>query len=607
MTIEKNGFNLNALQNHLKEHQFAAEFQCINCESGYNDVEQIRQHMAKDHSSKFLFIASRLSKHKLIYIGDSCDYSKFKFIKCFDDEILKCMSPKLNNYELNKELLKSNQHQIKEFSESIPPIKFVTKDFFSTYKHYEMNRTQAKQQSTHYKCITPQVAKELTRIHNSTYKNLICNCSQNFEINEENGLQPFLDHLNDHHSCLSVENEVDIWHHYLRKHPILWIVYLFIDDMTTQLIRCSFQCNICKNQFNTMVLAADHYGEQHLDCVFDISTKLQRLVIASTDPNKPFASISNESGTFGNFHQFYCPFHNQTIGTKTEALLHLYNEHDQSNGFEFNIEPLLIEKKNSDDFNKNIAQNSQFQMYLFECLHCSWFVDSIDNGHEHTMKSHPTLESHFVPTKLVRCIDCKIVSTFKGIERHIAIKHQNMPCCPVNALNPKYCGLCVYIYRNNVDLTAHYKYFHANGETLTDKMLNRFEVFNANFDECTFETECCTNMKFDQLSELVNHMIKCQRRFICDECNVTFGNLKQIVQHYKVMHMDNTEEIIGKIQPIKHFLNNVFSKIRIFYPNGLVITRKSIENTDCNLKLRTELANILSNIWTTEAEYIKSL
>lgn len=132
----------------LKEH-FAIhtdlhleEFQCLYCENGFKDIDTISKHMSKQHPANFLFIGARNKVHsilldddeevQIVYIGDSCDFSQYTFVKCPNQSLLESMDPnELNPNKLIAHLNSIQTQTITEpFTESISPILFSNESTF---------------------------------------------------------------------------------------------------------------------------------------------------------------------------------------------------------------------------------------------------------------------------------------------------------------------------------------------------------------------------------------------------------------------------------------------------------------------------------------------
>lgn len=264
-----------SVQDHLKRYGYT-EFQCINCKTGFNDVDEIRSHMAKNHPSKFLFVATRYSKHQLIYVGNSCfDTNQFTLFKCSNPEFLNCMDPKMTSYDQHKyqqELCDKNQIN-ERYTGSIPPISFqnTTDDFFTKYEDYVKFRSQPiacinpQQSEKLYKCITNHAADKIGEVlQDFAETHISCECNEKINISDETGITPYLEHLNKH-ACCVVTNAKEILEHRLMRHAKEEITYLQSENTFEMLVRCTLECNICKEEFKTKVMLTlnCHHTKNH--------------------------------------------------------------------------------------------------------------------------------------------------------------------------------------------------------------------------------------------------------------------------------------------------------------------------------------------------------
>lgn len=302
------------VQCHLQGHGFA-EFQCLHCKTGYDNVTEIRNHVSIKHPSQFLFIATRKSTAQIVYIGDSCDYTKFKFSVCFNLEALNSMDPLLKSHEQHKTQCSFwLAHQIKRpYSKSISSISFenTTNDLFITYDNYVTMRSKAHSNETHesmtanpevagtapasakivYKCITNLAANEIDRVDNSAHTNLMCDCKKSVIIMDENDLKPYLDHLAEHQQCDDIELEKTMIGHRLNKHAISPVTYLKVETGSgielQKLVRCMFRCRIegCGEEFETKRAIREHFTLNHRDCALDACIERKITVIHSNIPN----------------------------------------------------------------------------------------------------------------------------------------------------------------------------------------------------------------------------------------------------------------------------------------------------------------------------------
>lgn len=122
---------------------------------------------------------------------------------------------------------------------------------------------------------------------------------------------------------------------------------------------------------------------------------------------------------------------------------------------------------------------------------------------------------------------------------------------------------------------------------------------------------CCTTERYghDELDLFASHTANCCKQFECNECSTRFTNLESIVEHYRKIHHKNAEEIRNEWHTTKRIFNDEpIMKMRFSLPNGLVLTRESIEDTDFYMKLKSDLIRFIQRyIWPQEADTIQEL
>lgn len=614
------------VQSHLQSHGFD-EYQCLHCKASSSDIAQMRIHMTNDHSSHFLFIASRRSTAPIIYIGGAYECSHFKLLLCQFVDALSSMNPKLSMINQHKTVYDfwMAKQITRVFPTEIPPISFTNNDFstFVMFDDYEKHRAHASEpMSTNgdnhtnndaaviYKCLTTLAINEIRRVESSDYTRLKCDCSKSVNITDLNSLKPYIDHLDMHSTCFSSENEKTMIAHRVTKHAKSQLAFLQIDldNHVQKLIRCTFQCHEehCNVECETKAEMNEHYNRYHQDCLFNSRIKSYTLVIDSNDPEQMFASRAVVADRFQFGQIFQCRIDDEMVASKAEVLLHNQNEHS-SNDVEFRMKTLILDTNQYRDALKCIALEnaSPYRMYLLECINCGSFFDSPDSMHQHFVEAEHPGDVQFMARKLIACSFCQVIGTFQQLEHHHAAKHANQVFNPVSALHKMVCGLCNKGLSRNEDLSLHYRSHHSNGENHSNAFLKRLQL---NENDCEFEPACCLATKYNQLLGLAQHLATCNRTFSCTKfsCTETFENLQQMVDHHIIVHKTSTEDIINDIQHIDELLTS-FSTSRIHFPSGLVIIMHSIEASKLETKLKAAFIQHINNdIWPTEIRHIQS-
>lgn len=600
---------------HLLQHDFK-KFMCPYCHIGFNDINEIKEHMSLEHSTNFLFVATRQSTIKYIYLGDTCDYTKFKFFICTNAEALNCMQPNLGakDHKIQRDYWHADQVK-SPYIRPLPQIRFknTKKEFFGWYKDY-IERTSADPPIT-YKCITDKAASEIGRIENSMCTNLSCDCSATVPIKDKTGLKPYFDHLNEHF-CFESDIEKDAISHRMLKHPKSPIVYLQVEthfeQTTVKLMRCTFRCKIdtCNTEFDMVSTLKKHHLQMHPDEVLIMEVKQRTLLVYSNDPSQTIAECRIENNRF-TFGQWFSCDGKAFVGNRAEALLHHPSPCSAKN-FKLHSNLTLLHNNDHDEMLRNLAaeNQSQYRMYLFECMNCSELFESIEavlKHHQNTI-SHRISSVKFVAKKLVGCAHCTAVSTLDGIKHHCSLKHQGQSWAPANIYNNNkfYCGFCNYIFATACILMNHFRHFHHYAETYTNALFERLDLNQTRLNDCLFEAACCPDQTFDQLRDFIRHAAKCGRIFKCSECKFEAVKMDRIVSHYRTAHGTRSDQIIKELQDIKEFLNSAsLLGMRIHFPCGLIVTRRSIKDTHFEItKLKQALLEHIKNVWSAESPQI---
>lgn len=210
-----------AMQEHLTQRHSDRnfqEFQCFYCKMGFSSVEEIRQHMAENHQSKFLFVGSRWNCNtaknitdeiQILYIGDSKDYSMYKLYTCSNFDALNSMDPRELNP--NNQLQKLNRIQntrIKtEYCGRLPHIsytftkKFAEEKFITLERYLKSHPAQSaipsgskqpaqKQKTVQFKSTTSSNGHNVTLSKHRNNQNT-CGSSQSIKSNQEKGNQNY--------------------------------------------------------------------------------------------------------------------------------------------------------------------------------------------------------------------------------------------------------------------------------------------------------------------------------------------------------------------------------------------------------------------------------
>lgn len=466
-----------------------------------------------------------------------------------------------------------------------------------------------------YDCIVDTAAAEMCRVRGNSYTDLECSrCSTVIKMNSETGLVPYVAHLELHPPCFSAQTDLEILKHRLmmREHANAPIIYMEIQKSANhhiqRLIRCTFVCNMCDRECPTATHLYEHFYSKHKDCVVDARIRQLISVVQSTDAAMPIGTVVIDPHRYNYGQLFNCLKHSFT-GSRSGAIQHHLMEHGASaEPFQCQIKYSIFDREMylPEWKDENVKSH---RMYVFECLVCSKYFESIDQASEHCKPSTTVgaksnrCDIGFMAKKLVACSGCKTVSTFEGIQRHSCIANK----IPVNALNRSRCAFCSL--RKNDSMKKHYEEIHADADTLSPDLLESLALDEIGF-EASFSPGCCQEFRYryDELDKFVGHL-KCDTGYQCTAtgCDAELQTLKAIVEHYRDEHNAQTQDIIGVLHSTKSIFKKLPFQMKIILPNGLNLSARSIANTKffC-YTLKPRLITLIDSlIWKSEVQFIK--
>lgn len=598
------------ISDHLKEHRgmHFDEFQCVHCDQGFNEIDEIRNHMAEYHASQFLFVGARRTSNpcnadtddiQFVYIGDNADYSQYTFSKCSDKSALNKMEPsELRSAKIMERLqiLKMEFPQLKiPFHNEIPPIEYSCQktDFFINYDQYQKLpiRRNKKPKTIEYKCITQRLVDELSPIRQH--------------------LEPFIRKKPCSGEGMRNVREM-IRHHSKRhaeRHAEQSIVFLQIERsecFVYKMVQCKFQCQLCTTRFDTRVNLNTHFCGAHPNFYVGGQIVLEIEVIESNDRDQPIQSRTESTAAFV-CSAFICDQHKNTIGTRKNAIDHFNAEHIATGGFEFRMSSCYIDStpENIQDYENNM--NNPLRMHLIQCQHCLKLFESVADIQTH-FKNDGIVEPQFTIKKLFACPHDKVVGIYASMKHHFRREHPNKPCTPVNAFFSTICGFCSYRFDDFDDLKNHYERIHSKGEIMSNKLLQSMDLNHIDMAQCHFGAGCCHEVQRKPLLEIVRHVMNCSRRFTCIKCPdyPNFSSILDFVPHCNAKHSMNETQINNILYDLKSFML-LLSDMSIVLPNGLAVTMDEMSNTTFGDQLRVQANEILDKLREEEQRNILPL
>lgn len=471
------------------------------------------------------------------------------------------------------------------------------------------------------KCIDENTAKEIMGVRGMRLKNLSCStCQKIIEVDGEDGLIPYLDHLDEHSKCFEAQTQKEMLKHRVEanEHANSPIAFIVIEKSSAEhvqrLVRCTFECSMCSKICETATGLKNHFYSRHIDCVIDACIKEEISVIYSADRTLAIASLGEPRYKYCQL--FHCPdAGHQFSGSRSDAIEHHTRFHAKGNEpfstFNFQLKTSIIPSERYVP-GWGVENHKKQRMHLFECLNCNAVFESIEQASEH--RNHPSetndnrCKMGFVVKKLMACSGCKMISTFQNIVFHSCDSSK----VPVNALNYSHCAFC--IRKKDGKLVSHYRNahacIHATGDPLSPGLFDQLNL-NADIFNATFSPGCCLerNYRYDQLEHLVAHTSKCCFRcntIECDDYKTEFNDLKSMVEHYVRVHKATATEIIEAWHSTKRIFNEKPLNLRIVLANGLVTKSKSILDEHFIEEHSPNLMNLIQfHVWQKEVDVIK--
>lgn len=596
------------------KHTRFEQFQCLICVAGFNTIHAIREHMSLQHSSNYLFVGARhtskpyvaesIDKIQLMYVGESQQNALHTFAKCSTPIAFNAMKPSEMIPSQQLVALKRLNNDFENLKtvcfEAAPRILGDTSFHIISYDKFEMSLHLIIQ----FKCITDEA------------------------INGVDDIESYIDRSKDIDAKTPCNGCVvgavqTMLRHRCQKHSAHPIVFLQIEQRAEfrvhKIIRCQFQCQRCHKTFITRLALIRHFNNMHPNHWIAAIILMDSQIIESCESKRP----SIQSVDFFYSSALSCSRLNcmRMIGTRTQAIEH-HNQHhhrdtmNNINGFECKSGEKIIKNTPQEIASYVREVNEMHQMHLFQCHHCNRLFESLAKIQQHIADVLCTDDGivfampRFSMKKLFGCREDNKTRTYDGMRLHYEDKHPGEQCAPVNVLLPEmFCGLCDYNYKKNNDLNTHYNEKHAcGGDSYSDALLKSMQLEKIDINQCKFALKCCTNEEQNQLDQIVDHLMKCYRRFNCKQCpDRKFSSTIPFVSH--CMEHDtnaNGVKIVENLQNIKSFLS-LLQDMTIIMPNGLVLTMAEIVDCSFGRELSVRIIQIAQNAWKREKDDLISL
>lgn len=609
-----------------KQHPGFEEFQCLRCDVGFNNVHAIREHMSKVHPSNYLFVGARRTPSEptddadeiqLVYVGDALSTVPYQLMKCTWPDVLNGMDPREINIKQQLETLQMIRIDSMKMVHNgpVPPIRYYSDEkiglnFIKYARYAALNARNDKKYIpliVTYKCITDSLTNEVPAIEEHI------NRKQDIDLMERN-MTEFSDFIQMiRHRCKSHAS-----------HPIVFLqTEQQLRFVVHKIVRCAFECQLCAAHFGKRSELLSHFFNVHPKSWIAARISVKSKVIESNDTQQP-VGLDAESFDYFYFTVFRCKSSDCNFaGTRTEAIAHYNVQHlsdsdsggSKVDGLSLAAFEHIIANKQPEFITHMQEIKNPHQMYLFECQHCSNLFESLVAIERHFVDVHAQ-NSHCEPRFIVKQLfrfrlgNHHLIRTFAGMMQY-ASEHPKEKPIPVNIHMQHYCGLCDYNYKQNGTLSAHFEEKHAacdgndsaDGDKYNDAFLHSLKLQNIDTAQCKFASGCCTNEERTLLRQVVQHILICDRRFVCAECpNFKCFSTHSFITHCHEHNPDiDSATIVDNLHNFKAFLK-LLDNMKIILPNGLVTAMHAICDTLFGGKLKGQIAEIAQESFAHEKD-----
>lgn len=605
-----------------KQHAGFEEFQCLKCESGFQTVQAIQEHMAIMHASNYLFVGARRTSKpseepddeiQVLYVGDLQNHLPYTLFKS-PPELLSKMDPKkmtIQNQWQELQMLRMDRPMAKPMAHKGPVPRIVSSNKitleFIRYSRYSDEIRQDKKcipLLVTYKCITDALMQQFPSIvqhivHERDIGATVCKAT------EFNGSMP------------------SILRHRCRTHAPNAVVFLQIEQklpiVVKKIVRCAFQCQLCAAKLENRTSLFRHFFGTHSDRWVAAKMSVSSLVVESNDPQQP-AGSSNESIDYFFVTNLKCAKNdcNSPSGTRSQVIAHYNAEHagdgSMIDGFHVLLGEQIVANKPQEIEAFVHEMKNAHQMYLFECQHCSKLFESFAaiKAHFAEIRAHDyRIELRFIVKPLYRCHGDPAIFTFAGMMQYASEHPEKGTIAPVNMhIQRTYCGLCSFNYGKKGNLAQHFAQKHAGigggGVACKDAFLKSLEVYEIQLLQCKYVAGCCDKIERNLLMQIIDHVLSCPLRFVCKRCpDVKCVSIAAYVAHCSE-HDSNvdTAKIVNDLHDFKAF-KTLLADMQIVFPNGLVMLMHELRDTIFGSELQAAIASIAQKAWTSEANDLR--
>lgn len=387
-----------------------------------------------------------------------------------------------------------------------------------------------------------------------------------------------------------------------------------------------FTCRVCSEGFQRIGDALNHFKIMHKTKIVDFNA----VVIERTTELEGEKSVTKMAHSANNKSHmlrqcFLCIKCNFRSSSKEIFLAH-HRERHGSDALEIHLtHGTLVHRDPLERENINVHLDA------FVAYSCYWCRESNENEtfisgnvasiHEHWQSTHIeplAMPFQFNVEMLGKCIDCDMISTFKGLQEHSNSVHRKNYSCYTDLIDSKQCPMCDFT-GDSKNLRKHFKSSHSwiqevdmiNPNRMKPELIDQLlaidvhKKYQCDYCDSIFETKkacedhhkqkhprkkalvkqvfdnSCTAIKVSCCDTLVrpqnyfSHLSAHQFEYSCPHCNIKFKDITQAALHDLSEH-STSNPVSNRCVLLEKTLRKLFFRSKMIFGNGAVLYK-------CNL------------------------
>ncbi|XP_055305884.1 uncharacterized protein LOC129570340 isoform X2 [Sitodiplosis mosellana] len=371
-----------------------------------------------------------------------------------------------------------------------------------------------------------------------------CNLLINRKTEPTVAVQNVLRHIEAHastlHQCFNCEYvtmiEDEMRAHMMGEHDGLPLKFWrnarrFNASPDSELIEIVLDCALCGERVHNIPESFAHFKDAHPS--HDIHFKALKLIKATTDDLEVTCSIDDSSLHYREV--LVCGLCDEYFTDKLKWLKHFSVTHPRKpyvvrRGFKW-LDSYQPAKSDSSGFDRSM---------LFFCAFCEnangvklMCSSSVEGIYDHWQKEHKRSDAkpfRFYMAELVGCYYCDVMSTFQGLQEHMAYEHPDEPFVAVKAFETvKQCALCDHSFHRHDQLDdGHDEHDESNEAD------GHFHIDHA----LALEANVFNPIRMNDFTLLKLLQIGVHKKVKCDYCAEVFETRDEYRAHHSLKHRD---------------------------------------------------------------------